>query len=69
MTLNTYADVDPEAKMSAVDKIEGAFDSQARIIPMQHTEEPQTDLSIVPCPISPPRSCGYYSHRPSARRQ
>lgn len=26
MTLNTYADVDPEAKMSAVDKIEAAFD-------------------------------------------
>jgi len=42
MTLNTYADVDPEAKMSAVDKIETAFDSQARIIPMQ-SREPQTD--------------------------
>lgn len=26
MTLNTYADVDSEAKMSAVDKIEAAFD-------------------------------------------
>lgn len=26
MTLNTYADADPEAKLSAVDKIEAAFD-------------------------------------------
>lgn len=26
MTLETYADVDPEAKFSAVSKIEGAFD-------------------------------------------
>lgn len=26
MTLEIYADVDPEAKMSAVSKIEGAFD-------------------------------------------
>lgn len=31
LTLNTYADVDPEAKFSAVSKIEGAFDMVAEV--------------------------------------
>ena len=43
MTLNTYADVDPEAKMSAVDKIEAAFDMDGlRLCP------PEPKLSFEP---------------------
>lgn len=43
MTLNTYADVDPEAKMSAVDKIEAAFDMNGlRLCP------PEPKLSFEP---------------------
>lgn len=43
MTLNTYADADPEAKLSAVDKIEAAFDIDG-FLPAQ----PEPKLSFEP---------------------
>lgn len=60
MTLNTYADVDPEAKLSAVDKIEAAFDIDG-FLPAPRSPNSRLNLrcrstqlmSCVPCWLKP----------------
>lgn len=46
MTLNTYADVDPDAKRAAVSKVEGAFDVDMSSIIGKTVEEEPTPPSV-----------------------
>ncbi len=47
MTLNTYADVDPDAKRSAVSKVENAFDVDMTRIIDDAMEEPESSPALV----------------------
>lgn len=47
MTLNTYADVDPDAKRAAVSKVEGAFDvDMTRIVEKDMGEEEPAPVGV-----------------------
>ena len=47
MTLNTYADVDPDAKRAAVSKVENAFDVDMSRIINDAMEEPEPSPALV----------------------
>ena len=54
MTLNTYAEVDPDAKLAAVDKIGEGFDMDLDIALPRKLEEPASRSRL---PSSSSRAC------------